>query len=125
MLRFVELGGESRPLNFGMNALAEASKLVGVEWVLDITTSGMDFNVMRALFWAGLKDGARIQQQPFSYSPEEVAGWFDSDMRKMVELRSYFDEDVLLPMSGVEAKKDAAPAKKKSPGTMTSFSKSD
>ena len=95
MLRHLNIGGETRPVNFGFNALAEASQHLAVDWVLDITT-GLSFVQLRALYWAALKDGARIEGKEFSFTPENVADWISEDMRTMALLREWFDYDVLM-----------------------------
>lgn len=95
MLRHINIGGETRPVNFGFNALAEASQHLDIEWVLDIKT-GLSFMQLRALYWAAFKDGARIEGKEFPFSPEAVSDWITEDMRTMALLREWFDYDVLM-----------------------------
>ncbi len=42
------------------------------------------------LVWCGLKHGARVEKQPFSYTLEDVADWLDEKPEAMEEVLNVF-----------------------------------
>ena len=75
----VEAGGQSRPVRFGFNALADFCEAAGLSLAdlqgLDLSSLGL--KSLRALYWAGFKDGARKEGEPFAASMEDVGDWMD------------------------------------------------
>ena len=83
-LTFVPTPGEDgetvdRPVRFGFNAVADFCEQAGLKLsdlqTLDLQT--LDLKALRALYWAGFKDGARKNGEPFSATPEDVGDWID------------------------------------------------
>jgi hypothetical protein len=70
---FIDIGGESRPLRFGMMALADFSDETGLPLVQLATLSLATMSVRQfiMLVWSGLKDGARKEQRSFRFAASE------------------------------------------------------
>lgn len=76
---FVQVGDDSKPVRFGFNALADFCDAAGLSLAdlqaLDLTALGL--RELLALYWAGFKDGARKEGEPFAESIEDVGDWMD------------------------------------------------
>lgn len=76
---FVQVGDDSKPVRFGFNALAdfcdEAALTLSDLQALDFEALGI--KDLRALYWAGFKDGHRKEGAEFDLTPEDVGDWMD------------------------------------------------
>lgn len=76
MVKFIDIGGEKRPVRYSVNALIEFEDLTG----LNILSAGsvIDFRelkTLRALAFVGLKHGARAEKKQFDIVLEDVGDW--------------------------------------------------
>jgi len=94
-MEFIEIGGQSRPVKFGWNALATFGKLskTGVA-DLSIFESGMNFEDILLLIYCGLKEGARKEGKEFKNTVEDVGDWLDEDIDKIEEFLKLFAEQM-------------------------------
>lgn len=89
----MNIGGEERPLKFGVQQSINYSQLrnqsVSKQYddLLNIGTD--DGSIVRDLIWSALKDGARKEKLEFDYEPEDIADWMDEltadEVTKFVE----------------------------------------
>lgn len=88
----VELGGESRPIKFGFNALIEFSEMTGrtIEQLNTINTSSISMKDLLLLCWCALKQGARREKIPFDVTVEDVGDWLDDNPEAMVVMVSEY-----------------------------------
>lgn len=92
MIKEIIIGGQSRPIRFGFNALAEFCKVTGLKiGNIDEVGANMDFGHIRALVYCGLKDGARKAGDKFTATLEDVGDWMDDSKEVIIEV---FDEFV-------------------------------
>ncbi len=75
----ITIGGRKRPLRFGFNAIAEFCDEAGLS-LSDL--SGLDerrvkVSTVRALFYAGLKDGARKEKREVDFDLFDVGDWME------------------------------------------------
>ena len=91
MVKYVEIGGEERPVKFGFAALMEFTEENGYT-MADLDNLGENMKLKDALFlvWCGLKHGARVEKKPYSYSIEEVADWLDEQPEAMDKVLNVF-----------------------------------
>lgn len=80
MVDYVNIGGQERPIKFGMNAL----RIYCIETGTKISELGeisdnLDIDKAIRLVLCGLKDGARYVKEPFSFTIEDVSDWLDED----------------------------------------------
>lgn len=81
MVRHIQIGGESRPITFNVNALIEFEEITGI----DITEfegrkSMTRMKNIRALAYCGLKYGYRQANGKYpDFTIEDVGGWMDKD----------------------------------------------
>jgi len=74
---FIELGGQKRPIKFGLNTLRVFSKEFGIS-LNDLGNIGsMTFDLMLELVFAGLKEGAKKEGQQVQYTIEHLCDWVD------------------------------------------------
>ena len=75
----VEADGQKRPVRFGFAALMDFCEAAGLSLAdlqgLDLTTLGL--KDLCHLYWAGFKDGARKEGEPFTANVYDVADWMD------------------------------------------------
>lgn len=88
MVKYVELGGKKRPVKFGFNALSEFGELTGrkMDELNRLNPSTFSLKDILLLCWCALKHGARLENQPFDASMEEVGDWFDDAPNAMPEM---------------------------------------
>ena len=94
-MKYVEFGGENRPVKYGWNALATFG---------DMTDSGlndlgkfeteMTFSEVLALIYAGLKEGARAEKKDFSLEVEDIGDFLDNDTDKIQEFIDVFTSEM-------------------------------
>jgi hypothetical protein len=91
MVKHVEIGGASRAVKYGFAALMEFTESNGYT-MADLDKLGENMKLKDALFlvWCGLKHGARVEKQPFSYTLEDVADWLDEKPEAMEEVLNVF-----------------------------------
>jgi hypothetical protein len=92
MIKYIDFGGEKRPVKYGMNALATFSKLSKSEVKED--GSGLGFDDLRLLVYVGLQEGARADRKEFKVSLEDVGDWLDADFDKLQEFVEAFTESL-------------------------------
>lgn len=91
MTKHVNIGGEERAVKFGFAALMEFTEANGYT-MANLDTLGDNMKLKDALYlvWCGLKHGARVEKQPFSYTIEDVADWLDDRPEAMEEVLNVF-----------------------------------
>jgi hypothetical protein len=65
----------------------------------------MDAQHMAELVWAGLKDGARKEGQPFDATWEDVGEWIDDDPKALEEIIALANESQDTGDDGGKSKK--------------------
>ena len=80
MIDYVILGGEKRPVKFGMNALRKFTTFAKIK-LSELDTALADIDLDRAilLIYCGLEDGARKDGKDFGFAVDDVADWLDED----------------------------------------------
>ena len=91
MVKYVEIGGEERPVKFGFAALMEFTDENGYT-MADLDNLGENMKLKDALFlvWCGLKHGARVEKKPYSYSIDDIADWLDEQPEAMEKVLNVF-----------------------------------
>jgi len=91
MVKYVEIGGEQRPVKYGFAALMEFTEANGYT-MADLDKLGDNMKLKDALFlvWCGLKHGARVEKKPFSFSIEDIADWLDETPQAMENVLNVF-----------------------------------
>lgn len=91
MVKHVEIGGKERPVKFGFAALMEFTEANGYT-MADLDTLGDNMKLKDALFlvWCGLKHGARVEKQEYSFNLEDIADWLDEKPEAMEEVLNVF-----------------------------------
>lgn len=86
MIDYIHIGGENRPVKFGMNSLRLFCKATGMK-IADLAKLGDDMSLDDAiqLAYYGLYDGARKEGFKFTATIEDVADWMD-EPRKFEEI---------------------------------------
>lgn len=76
---YVQLGGESRPISFGMGALMMFEKKSYGRKALEAFKDAENFSMTDAvtLVACGLENGARRDGKPQAFDPFEVGDWLD------------------------------------------------
>jgi len=84
----VLLGGESRPVKFGFNALSEFSELThrSIGQLNLIDTKDISMKDMLILCWCALKQGARKEGMEFTASVDDVGDWLDDNPEALVTI---------------------------------------
>ena len=93
MVKTVNIGSEVRPVKFGFAALmqftdATGYKLSDLDKIGESLTLSEDLELVRA----GLKQGARLEKQPFNYELEEIADWLDDSPGALEEILAIFTD---------------------------------
>lgn len=86
-VKFVEFGGEKRPVKYGWNALAMFGDMTKSA-MTDLTDfqNRMSFSDILALLYVGLYHGARAEKKEFKLTIEDIGDIMDSeDMDKVIE----------------------------------------
>jgi len=91
-VKYIEIGGQKRPVKYGMNALAIIAKLEDIDLAnISAMGDGINFSLMRTIVFAGLQEGARADKKEFTTTLEDVGDWMDGDIdcaEEFVELMS-------------------------------------
>lgn len=107
MVKFIDIGGEKRPVRYSVNALIEFEEMTG----LNILSAGsvIDFRelkTLRALAFVGLKHGARAEKKQFDIVIEDVGDWLAIGDGSMELIVKSFQQDAVsgnVTNSNVEA----------------------
>ena len=95
-VKFVKLGGQSRPVKFGFNALSEFGELTdrSMDQVNKhlVDPNSLKMRDLLLLCWCALKHGARIEKQEFTATVEDIGDWFDDNPNAMVEVMSEYNK---------------------------------
>jgi hypothetical protein len=106
MIDYIELD-KKRPITFGMNALRLFTKEVGVSLSgIGPLLSDIDIDSVIKLLYFGLKDGARIEGEPYELSLEQTADLV-TNMSKLTEVFDIFLEQY---SDGTEGKQKGVPS---------------
>ncbi len=79
----MNIGGEDRPLKFGLNQTIEFCTLREIsvtQYSNDINaiTNGGNGSQIRDLIWSALKEGARQDKKSFDYTNFDVGDWMET-----------------------------------------------
>jgi hypothetical protein len=90
-MKFIEFGGESRPVKYGWNALATFGDMTGTG-LNDLSKfeTEMTFKEVLVLIYAGLKEGARAEKKDFALTIEDIGDFLDEDTDKVQEFIDVF-----------------------------------
>lgn len=94
----IELGGKRRPIRFGFGALMLFEEATGKS-VSDLSsrmaTGDVQVRLLIELIYAGLRNGARANQEPFSADVMEIADWVDEAINEgrdvLAEVMKYLE----------------------------------
>ena len=87
MVDYINIGGENRPVRFGMNAIRLYSEEYNVAIdEVDRISKKTKFSKLIGLFYYGLKDGARADKKDFPYDVITVSDWFDEDVNLVEQM---------------------------------------
>jgi len=95
-MKKIPIGGELRPLHFGMTALAEWCELTNSK-LNDLSKLGDEMGLQDAiqLIYVGLKHGARMENREFKYTYEKVGDWIDVEgMQVFTEAMEAFTDQM-------------------------------
>lgn len=88
-VKYIDFGGEKRPVKYGMNTLSIISRLAkaeGVEWAnITPTGEGVDFGLVRIIVFAGMQEGARAEKKGFTLTLEDIGDYLDPDVDRSEE----------------------------------------
>jgi len=110
----INIGGEDRPIYYGMSAMAELEKSANIP-LSDIANLmlGNSLDITLQIAFLGLKYGASFTGEKFTQSKDQVAFWIDEKgLSCLAEFMEIFVSDVTR-ISGVDIKQEKKPAKKK------------
>lgn len=90
----MNIGGENRPVKFGINQSILFCQLRGITinmmdaTIQRIVKNEVDGSEIRDLLYSALKDGARKEKKPFEFTPEDVGDWMEDVNQD--ELQEFF-----------------------------------
>lgn len=98
MVKYVDFGGEPRPVKFGFAALMNFTDMSGYK-LNDLDKLGENMTLSDAvkLIYCGLKNGARVEKKKFNSSLEDVADWLDDNQNALQEVLNIFAESFSAP----------------------------
>lgn len=109
--KYIQFGGESRPVRYSFNALSEYAERTGMGWQQMLETiSQINFYYLRIMVYVGLKHGALEAKIPFNHSFDAVGDWLENDISKVKDFTKEF-LDSLAKMGRMEEKQKTATAK--------------
>jgi hypothetical protein len=113
MIKSIEVGGVLMPIHFSFNALATFGKLTGLNVSqMERLSTGMEFDHIIALTYAGLKDGNRKARQEdptipvFAATLEDVGDWLSENPGMFADIFFEFADAQARPV--VEKKSEPA-----------------
>ena len=94
-MKYIEFGGEKRPVKYGWNALAIFGDMTG-SGLNDLGKfeTEMTFSEVLALIYAGLKEGARAEKKEFNLAVEDIGDFLDNDTDKIQEFIGVFTSEM-------------------------------
>ena len=94
-VKYLDFGGEKRPVKYGMNALAIIARIEDID-LAEITEdgSGVNFTLLRTIVYAGLAEGARAEKKDFTLTIEDVGDYLDNDVDKTEEFVELMSEQM-------------------------------
>jgi len=94
-MKYIEFGGEKRPVKYGWNALAIFGDMTG-SGLNDLGKfeTEMTFSEVLALIYAGLKEGARAEKKEFNLAVEDIGDFLDNDTDKIQEFIDVFTSEM-------------------------------
>lgn len=106
--KFVNVGGESRPVKFGFNALIEFSESTGrtIEDLNNININSFSLRDLMLLCWCALKQGARKEGLEFDATVEDIGDWMDDTPEALVEVIKEYKKSREVDNSRQEVKKN-------------------
>tara|TARA_Y100000004_G_scaffold141779_1_gene161257 strand:+ start:1932 stop:2264 length:333 start_codon:yes stop_codon:yes gene_type:complete len=100
------IAGQDYPVKYGFAALRAFSDATGTT-LGDLGSLGDNMSITQALalVWAGLKDGARVMNQEFVLSIDDVADLMDEDDEAMTKVLKVFQDSLAKPTKSKGKKK--------------------
>lgn len=94
----ITIGENKYPIKYGFNALRLFTQEANLE-LKDLETLGESIKLDHAiiLIWAGLKDGARAEKQPFDLEIADVADLMDDDPTLLTQCMELFVASFIKP----------------------------
>ena len=87
----VLINGIEMPISFGMSMLFHYERETGRSYADAMTQlEKLPITTLLELIYFGLKDGHRKKQEPFDYSMDDLADWFDEDPAAMERCQAIF-----------------------------------
>jgi len=86
MMHYINIGGNERPIHFGVNAMALYSEMENIsmdEMMAKIDKMRLD--QMVKLIYAALKEAARKEKDDIEFTVSDVGDWLDDDFSKLTE----------------------------------------
>lgn len=85
--RRVRLGGRHRPVKFGFNAMCTFCDMEDLSMAAaeELDEEQAQPGHIRSLFFAGLKDGARVAGEEFDATPLDVGEWLEETSAEQME----------------------------------------
>lgn len=85
----MKIGGEDRPVKFGLNQSFEYCEIRNIsitEMNTDISNiSNGNGSQIRDLIWSALKDGARYEKVDFNFTNFDVGDWLESTEDNVIQ----------------------------------------
>jgi hypothetical protein len=98
MNKLVNIGGKSRPVNFGRNALIEFEKLTGIKLLSGKTDFFQTAESYRAFAFAGLKWGLYDPSKGLEPNPKftlfQVGDWLQDEPNAIIEMFAIFADSM-------------------------------
>ena len=94
MIQEIKIGGETRKLSFGFNALAMFGRLTNrpFQKILSFSPETTTLDDFLVLLWCGLKDGARLDKKPFDFTVEDIGDWVTDHPEALADVALMFNE---------------------------------
>lgn len=114
-MRTIKVNNEEKPIKFGLNALREYGRLMGIpaNTLFSVTEDSFTLDQLLTLIYCGFKDGARKEGKEFTTTKagkevpttiEDLADWIDDDPTIVDQAIDEFKES-LAPASQTKGKK--------------------
>ena len=104
MTHNIELGGQSRPLRFGMAALYEYERRTCRAAIADfsgVDAENMPLSLIVNLVVAGLVCGYKHEKRVVDFDEYDVADWMGEDSEAIVAMLEMFTQSLPKPKSGI------------------------
>lgn len=115
MTQYINIGGQERPVRFGMAALYEYEKRTGRKAIADFAElaqgiESVSITLMVDLVFCGLACGARAEHQDIDFTEYDVADWLTGNNGILEQVMGVFAES--FPQGPADAKKKVNGTKK-------------